>query len=502
MSKNGKKSMFKALLSVSGIVIIAKILGFLKQMIAADAFGATIHTDMISISEGLITNVDYLLVQALSTAFIPTFVYAATEDKEKCGDFVSNTIKFFLLISLGISVVIFLAAPLVSKLLAPSYSAELSANLALYIRIFAPSLILIVEFAVFNSLLKANESFVPGEIAGVIQNVIAIAVIFLVGSILGPDALVYSFYLYAIVNLIFLMLWSRKFWSLRSKGLFKDPYVKKLLVMMGPLLIGYSMVFVNQQVDKIIVSGLGEGIVTAMGYAAVLSNFVGTFIGSICGVLFTYITQRIADKNDEGAAVLIRDSAVQMITLFLPISIITVLNSYDIVLAVFGRGKFVGQAVYDCSYALMGYGIMFVPLVLRELFSRVQYAYGDSKQPTINSTISIIINIILSIVLSRFLGVFGVTLATSISVLVCAVLNIIFSFKRNKHLEIKQFIKNVLRWVLGGLVCFGISFLAQRILSEWNAILRFVLVSVVSLLLYCVVNLPVLKAVIVRLKKR
>ena len=46
------------MVSVSGIVILAKILGFVKQMITANAFGATIHTDIISLSEGLVANLD------------------------------------------------------------------------------------------------------------------------------------------------------------------------------------------------------------------------------------------------------------------------------------------------------------------------------------------------------------------------------------------------------------------------------------------------------------
>ena len=39
------------MVSVSGIIVIAKILGFDKRMVTANAFGATIQTDLISISE-------------------------------------------------------------------------------------------------------------------------------------------------------------------------------------------------------------------------------------------------------------------------------------------------------------------------------------------------------------------------------------------------------------------------------------------------------------------
>ena len=79
------RSIARSLLSVSGVVILVKLLGFIKQVISADLFGATIRTDLISISEGLITNMDYLLVQALSTAFIPTYLAVTAEEGEKGG---------------------------------------------------------------------------------------------------------------------------------------------------------------------------------------------------------------------------------------------------------------------------------------------------------------------------------------------------------------------------------------------------------------------------------
>lgn len=64
--------------------------------------------------------------------------------------------------------------------------------------------------------------------------------------------------------------------------------------MMGPLLLGYSLVYINQMVDKMLVSGLEAGAVTSLNYAAVLSNLVGTFITTFASILFAYVTTRIA----------------------------------------------------------------------------------------------------------------------------------------------------------------------------------------------------------------
>ncbi|MBR6451322.1 MAG: polysaccharide biosynthesis protein [Lachnospiraceae bacterium] len=496
-----KNRVLKNIISVSGIVILAKILGFVKQMITAGYFGATIQTDLISLSEGLVSNIDYLLIHALATAFIPTYIAIGMDEPEKRKKFVENTISVFLIITLAISSVLFIAAPVVARILAPSYDASLSVRLAGYIRIFAPVIIIIVELAVFNALLKANEQFIPGEFVSCNQSIILILLVLAIGSKVGPDTLVIGFYTYAAINLIFLMICSRKYWSIRFSVAFSDPDVKKLLIMMGPLLLGYSMVFVNQQVDKIIVSGLGEGTVTAMSYAAVLSNFIGTFVGSICGVLFTYVTQCVTEKKEPEAAALVTASSVQFMTLLLPVSILTVANASDIVTIVFGHGKFNASAVAQCAIALAGYGCMFVPLVLREQFSRFQYAYGDSRQPMINSAIAIVFNIIFSILLSRWLGVLGVTLATSISVLICSALNVRSSLHRNQHLKLRDFLKCVPQWLAGVAICLGMTLLGHRFLSGAHPAIRFLSITAVSFMLYGIIAWPILKPLAARLRK-
>ena len=189
-------------------------------------------------------------------------------------------------------------------------------------------------------------------------------------------------------------------------------------------------------------------------------------------------------------------SSVQIITILLPISVLTLANSHDVVSVVFGHGRFDANAVQSCSIALIGYGCMFVPFALRELFSRFQYAYGDSKTPMINSTIAIVINIILSITLSIWLGVLGVTLATSISVLICAILNIVTSRKKNEFLHVNQMFKTLPQWIIGAAICVGVSFGGQYLLADIHTIFRFLIIAVVSLLLYFAINFATIKPLV------
>lgn len=485
------RSIFKTVFSVSSILLFAKLLGFVKQIIVSNAFGATIDTDIISLSQGVITDFEYIISQTMLTAFVPIYI-AIKEIGGNERHFVANVLKIFVIVSIIISTLIFAFAPLISKILAPSYQGDVAESLVYNVRIYAFSLVILTLIAIYNALLKANKIFLPGEIISVNQSLAFIICVLMFGSTLGVEALIISFFVYIFINILYLGAFSKKYWSLNIRGFELDDNIRKLLKMIAPLLFGYAMLYINQLVDKILASGIGDGAVTAMGYSAVLTNFVTGFIGSICGIAFTYIAQNVAGKSDEMAASIVEYFIVFFVTFLIPISIISTVNAREIVSVVFGRGAFDANAVEYSTYALMGYGFVFIPYVLRELFTRLQYSYHDSKQPMINSTISIVCNIVLSIIFSRFWGILGITVASSISVLVCAILNILASRKYNRHLKISSFNKQFMFWLAGGTICLGINLILRDYLNISNVFLRFVVLSFLTFASYGIVVSPII----------
>lgn len=489
--KQWKSEIFKNIISVSGIVLIAKLLGFVKQMVMAASFGATVETDLISLSEGLISNMDYLLVQVLITAFIPIYIEVKKESGKKATVFVSNTLVTCMLASALIIAVLFVSAPLIAKIIAPAYTGRLHTSLTRYIRIYAPTILLMFICAIFNALLRANKRFLPGELVSVIQSITVVILALLLSKRAGVKALVISYFAYTVINTVFLTLAAKKEWTFIRAGKLYDRYTARLMKMAFPLFFGYAMIFINQQVDKVIVSGLGEGVVTAVGYAAVLSNLIATLTGSICSVTFSYISQYVADGREKEAGDLVRKSAVLFTTFLVPVCVLILFNAEDIVKSVYGRGVFSDSAVTYTAVALTGYGVSVVFYAYRELFTRLQYSYHDSRQPMINSSIGIVFNIIFSIILSKFIGVFGVTLASSISTMICAVLNILTSHRQNKYLGMSSMVRYLPFWTVGGIVCAFISAKSSGMPADVSAVLRLVTVSAISLVSYGIICSPV-----------
>lgn len=501
-NKRRKNHISEVIFSVSSIILFAKILGFLKQMYIANSFGATGKTDIIFLSQGLITDFEYLLSQTMITAFIPIYISIKAENKKGERNFVGRVLAIFSIVATTISILIFVFAPIIAHFLAPSYDGKMLDGLIKHIRIYAFILVILLFMAVFNALLKANKSFMPGELISINQSVIFVVIVFFMQGSWGENSLVISFFLYAIINCIYLGICSRKYWLGSSICIRRDENVKKLLKMTGPLLFGYALLYINQQIDKILASGLGNGVVTALSYSAVLSNFVSGFIGSISGVIFTYVATHVAEKRHKSAADLVNKMLILFITILLPVTLLTVFNSKEIVSIVYGRGAFSSIAVENTSNALKGYGFVFIPYVIRELFTRLQYSYQDSKLPMINSGISIFVNIFLSVLLSRKFGIFGITISSSISVLCCAVLNIVSSRKHNKCFSLSYFKTTIIVWICGCIGCLATSIIVTSFISvDSSAMIRLIITCTTSILVYVIIVSPVLIKILKEYKK-
>ena len=485
-----KNHIISTVFSVTGLLIVSKLLGFVKQLVTASAFGATLETDLINLSQGLIGNIQYLLVQSVLSALIAVYLHTAQQGEDASRCFAFDVWKALTVFTAMVVLFVELCAPWLARLIAPSYPAEQIEQLSRYLRLFAPVLLLLTWIAVFNGLLHANKHFVPGEMISVHQSIFLIVLAAALARTLGVQVLVLSFFAYNLWNAGYMAILSRRYWTVSRGNPFRNPAVQELLRMMGPLLLGYSLVYINQMVDKMLVSGLKAGAVTALNYAVVLNDLVGTFISTFASMLFAYVTTRIAVGDADGAAQLTERTALLLSVIFLPITILTVLLSEEIVTIVYARGAFDAEAAAMTAQALMGYSLSFIPLALREVYSRVQYGYQDSKHPAVNSVIGIACNVTLSILLCRKFGVFGVTLASSVATLVIGMLNVQSARRTASFLSLKSLWNLTPNILIGGILSILLTWGCKQWLAELPLLIRLCLTTFFVFSGYSVLVIP------------
>ena len=459
---------------MSFILVIAKIIGFYRQIFLAQEFGATITTDLINMSNNFVCGVVSIFSSTAATAIVATYVKISDKDKTKGDRLISDILKIVAVGGCLLVAVFVLAAPLLSRLLAPSYSDELSSALTFYLRVQSPLLLLFCFSCVFDGLLNSHKIFVPGQLASIFYSAFSILAVVFLKDVLGPDTIVVGFVSYAVVFVLFMAVYSGRFWKPVKGDPLKNPDVIGLFKIVAPLALGYAMIAGNQLVDRIIVSGMDEGVLTSMTYAVSLVQLIVGLIEACCTVLFSHITAGIAANDEKGVASIALDAMTVIIFILLPVSVITVMCSQDICQVAFGRGEFDAVAVRNTGIALMGYGFMFVPYAVKTLFSRFCYGHQDTRRPMINAAIAIAINIILSISLSSFWGVLGVTVATSIAEVAAAALNMRSSQKHSKHVKYKTILIKLPYWLLGGVLCVIAVKVTGGIMAEKRTFLRLI----------------------------
>ena len=117
MTKAGRGHIIQIFSSVTLIVLLSKVVGFIKQMVTASAFGATAETDVIFLAEGVIGNIQYVLVQVLLTAFTATYIHSKSEDEKRAKQFAMDSAKAFSVIAAVLALLVLIGVPVISQVI-------------------------------------------------------------------------------------------------------------------------------------------------------------------------------------------------------------------------------------------------------------------------------------------------------------------------------------------------------------------------------------------------
>lgn len=427
----------KSTLSITMIGILVKIFGFLKQVITAYYFGANFEMDAFFLASGFISNLAYLVCTTLSITFLTMYIATKTNSlQSETNEFISSVILLYEIITFILGVLIFIFAPQISRILAPKYVGIQLERVSYFIHLFSFVIMIQVLITVNGTILNANKKFIPQQINGLIQSIVIIGFILLLHAVCGIQALAVSFIVAYLCQFIFLLFYAQKYFTFRFVNPLKDKRVHQMVKLILPLLVGYGAIEINQIIDKIITSGLGEGVVSALSYAQTIASSISQLlIASIVTVVFTYFTESVEQCQYEETKHLMQQSIIMVLIVTIPVSVWCIFSAKEIISVIYGHGRFEANAIQNTAFALIGYGFGFVAQGLREVLVKVHYAFQDTKRPTQNSLITIVVNILFSIILSRFIGIFGVTIATSISGLVSVFL---FSITIKKHMVFEK----------------------------------------------------------------
>ena len=404
--------------------IIAKILGFGRELVLAAGYGTSIYSDAYVTAMNIPQVIFAIIGSTLATVLIPMYMEVHSEEGEVVSlKFINNVFNLVILACIVLSVFGFVFTEQIVKMFAVGYEGEALTVAINFTRITILGIVFTGLSYVMTSYLQIKNDFVMPGLSSVPKNIIIIAATIL--SIkYGPYLMIWGTLVGMASEFLFQLPFAvKKGYKYLPIIDVKDEYIKKMAWLIGPVLIGVAVNQVNTLVDRTLASTLPVGTVSALNYSNKLTSFViAIFITSISSVIYPMLSQLSSENNKLRFITSVRKSINCVIILVMPITVGTIVLSQPIVRVLFERGAFDERGPYLTALALAMYSIGMVAYGLRDVLGKIFYSLQDTKTPMVNGVIAMGVNMVMDVVFIQFWGLAGLTLATSLSSIACIML--------------------------------------------------------------------------------
>jgi putative peptidoglycan lipid II flippase len=438
-----KKNIIKTFSFMFVAMLLAKILGLLRNIVFANFYGTGFEaTAFLTASRIPLQLLDITLGAAISSAFIPVFnEHLQSKSKEEAIKFSNNFLNIIVLISFILTILGIVFAPYVVKLIAPNLNIQTFNLTVSLIKILFPIMILTATAYVFVGFLQSLDEFNIPAIISVLSNGVLILYLLIFNNKFGITG----------VAVAMLIGWSMQILiqlpTARKRGFkyifyinFKDDGFIKVIHLALPILICSWVQPINNIINISLASGLEDGrAVPAIDYAYSLFLItVGVFSYTLSNIIFPELSKLNTDKQDDKFTAIINKAIKLSIFFLIPISVIVAFLSKDIVKIIYERGEFGPESTILTSTSLMIYSIGIIGYGIQEILNKSFYAMQDAKTPMKISLFIILLNIILSIIFVKSLGYIGLPLAASITSIINSILLIFFINRKHRGIVNKD----------------------------------------------------------------
>ncbi|MBL7666291.1 MAG: murein biosynthesis integral membrane protein MurJ [Bacteriovoracaceae bacterium] len=429
MQRPSALKVFFSSLKMAIATFLSRIFGLVREQVMAALFGASSLTDAFLIAFRIPNLMRDLFAEgAFSSAFVPTFVEAKAESQAEARNLMWALFIMLSVVTGILSLLIFIFAPELVTLFAPTYVAEpekleITVNLT---RIMSPYLLLVSLAALFMGALNSLKVFFVPALAPVFLNISMIVSMFYFPGLLEEMGRpgVYALGIGATVGGLLQSLVQVP--ALFKKGFaplvpYKIIYARsvKVFKLLGPGLLGFAATQLNLLITTILASGTVVGAVSWLSYAFRLFQLpigiLGVSIGNSHLVHFSEAWK--TNQKEQAVDYLASSYFLSLFTIF-PAVVGLYAFSDEIVHIIYERGQFNLEDTKMTALALKCYALGMPFYSLSKIFVPSFYAIERQSIPVYSSIASIIFNIIFCLAFTEKFGFAVLAVGTSLSMLV------------------------------------------------------------------------------------
>jgi len=451
-------NLLKSLATISGLTLVSRILAFARDVLIASVFGAGIANDAYVLATRLPNLLRRMFAEgAFSQAFVPIFgEYKQRRGQEETKLLVDHVATMLALILLVVTVIGMIAAPIIIYLTAPGFikdPAKFDLTVQM-LRITSPYIFFISLVALAAGILNTYNKFWVPAVAPILLNICLIGgALWLTPYFAQPIiGLAWAWFIAGFVQLAFQVPFLKKIGMLPTLRLsLKDTGMWRVIKQMGPALFGVSIGQISLIINTIVASFFVAGSVSWLYYADRLMEFPSGMLGAALGtILLPSLSKCFASKNMDEYSKLLDWGLRLTVMLALPAAIGLGLISVPLLATFFQHGEFTAHDVVQTSYALIGYSVGLIGILLVKILAPAFYAKQDIRTPVKIGLVTLLFTQLMNVLFVYFLHFQHAGLALSIGLGACLNSAILYYFLRKRgiyHPEpgwLKFFVKVVL----------------------------------------------------------
>ena len=382
-------NLLRSLVTVSGMTLLSRILGFVRDFIVARIFGAGMATDAFFVAFRLPNLLRRMFAEgAFSQAFVPVLAeYRSRRGDVETKRLVDHVAGVLLLALIGVTLLGVVGAPWLIAATAPGFAADadkfqLTVTLT---RIAFPYILFMSLVALAAGILNTWNRFAIPAFTPVLLNISFIVMALFAAPWFDPPvlALAWAVFIGGVAQLALQAPALAKIGMLPSFApLWRDEGVRRILKLMAPALLGVSVSQISLLINTIFASFLESGSVSWLYYADRLMEFPAGLLGAALGTILLPSLSRTHAKGDSVEFSALLDWGLRLtLILTLPAALALALLAVPLLSTLFQYGAFGANDVLRTSHALMAYSVGLTGLILVKVLAPGFYARQDIRTP-------------------------------------------------------------------------------------------------------------------------
>lgn len=400
-----ERAMVRAAGQIGFYTLLSRVTGLLRDVIIGAVFGAGLQTDAFFAAFRIPNLLRRLVGEGAATAaLVPVITeYLTHRPRAETVDMVRALVGVGMGILLVLTVAgMVWAAPLV-HFFAPGFSGTKLDLTVTLTRIMFLYLLGIGGVALAMGVLHALRHFAAPAFAPVLFNLAIIScALWLSAHLAAP---VFSLAYGVVIGGVCQALWQlpmlvRLGMPVTPRWRPGHPAVRRVALLLLPLLFGTGVYQVNQIVSTLLASLLAEGSVSALWYASRLFEFpLGVFVAALSTAALPSLAMQAQHRDLSG----LRESlgfALRLVNLVtLPATVGLAVLAVPISAVLFFHGAFGREHVLATAATLQGFAVGLWAVAATRLLSACLYALEDTRTPVWGGSAALVAKVCLSLIL-------------------------------------------------------------------------------------------------------